>query len=159
MIIICLAICFQCISIQFKSIQFNSMHIVFPWRKHSIHVVLPWREQSIHYIHFIKCLFVVLWHRRKAHHSQPSLSRTHFISLVLTLLVAFQMVTHFIRWLIKCVGFTSVLIRDHRHHHGAPERSIYCSRLNLSYITVLVHFSSFCFISLHFSILLQYTIQ
>ena len=47
-------------NVQINLIQFNSIHIVLPWRKHSIHVVLPWREHSIHYIHFIKCLFVVL---------------------------------------------------------------------------------------------------
>ena len=74
----------------YNFIQFNSMHIVLPWRKHSIHVVLPWREHSIHYVYFIKYLFVVLWHRRKAHHSQPSLSRTHFISILLTLLSGFS---------------------------------------------------------------------
>ena len=79
--------------------------------------------------------------------TQPFKDSFHFIS------------THFIKWLFKCVGFTSVLIRDHRHHHGAPERSIYCSRLNLSYITVFVHFSSFRFISLHFIVLIQYIIQ
>ena len=79
----------QFISIQFNSIQFTSMHIVLHWMKHSIHVVLPWRKHSIH-VHFIKCLFVVLWHRRKAHHSQPSLSMTHFISLLLTLLSGFS---------------------------------------------------------------------
>ena len=86
MIITCLAI----LNNQYNSIQFNSMHIVLPWRKHAIHVILPWMKHSIHYVYFIKYLFVVLWHRRKAHHSQPSLSRTHFISILLTLLSGFS---------------------------------------------------------------------
>lgn len=36
------------IQINSISIQFNSIHIILPWRKHAIHVSLPWREHSIH---------------------------------------------------------------------------------------------------------------
>ena len=152
MIIICLAIWFQSITILFKSIQFNS--IQFKAYSSSLKEAFnlcssPLKRafNSLYTLYQVSFRCPLAQAEGAPFTTQRVKNSFHFN------------ITHFIKWLFKCVGFTSVLIRDHRHHYGAPERSIYCSRLNLSYITVFVHFSSFLFISLHFIVFIQYIIQ